>query len=292
MRRRFRPGPDTARRVGPHLGHGLDVFGGCERRTPADHYRWDGMDRAGNPDSPVAFLQYTLNGRGAFDVPGRHYDVGPEDCFIAIVPSPHVYYLPDDSSDWTFVWVMIEHRYVVQRLAEIVKTAAPVLHAPAAGDLAQGLGGLLEQKVADDRFSREKRLFDLIIAAGRAAYTMRHGSDLREQLLGRTRQIIEAGDFARPNVEAIAAEFGMSRSNFSHHFRSVTGLTPAAFVREVRLSRAREMLIGGDATLKTIARTLGFADVNHFCRAFRAQFGLTPGAFRRQVQGTWPGARG
>lgn len=295
LQRRFRPGPGNGQRLGPDLGSGLDVFGGCEKRVPADHYRWDGLRRTKDSNARFAIVQYTLDGHGAFDTPDRHYPVSAEDCFFAIVPSAHVYHLPDDSADWTFVWVLIDHPYVVDRLTRVVQNVGPVIHAPAGSDLPEALSGLLAQRdgaAADDRFSREHRLFDLIIAAERAAYAEEHGGDEREQLLSRTRQILESNDMARPNVDDIAAAFGMSRSNFSHHFRATTGLTPAAFVRDLRLSRAREMLIGGDVTLKAIARALGFADVNHFCKAFRARFGFTPGAFRRQVRGRWPAARG
>lgn len=287
MRQRFRISNAPAR-LGPSLGSGLDVFGGCERRTAADDYRWDGMRRGQSPRQPVGLIQYTLDGHGVIDHAGRSLAIPAEHCMIAVIPSPHVYYLPAGAASWTFSWIMINHPYVVWRLAELIGRAGAVLPAAAGTDLPEAIFALMPAKPAarqDDAFSREAKLFDLLTAAGRAAHAMRHGGDDHERLLARVRQLVRSGQMARPNVDAIAAAFGMSRSNFSHHFRATTGLTPAAFVRDLRLERARDDVVGTDASLKSIAHTLGFADANHFGKVFSARFGFSPTALRRQTRG-------
>jgi AraC-like DNA-binding protein len=268
--------------MGPSLGSGLDVLGDCEERTTADAYRWDGMRRGVRPDRPMTLLQYTLAGRGAITMNGKTQAVPPEHCMVATIPSRHVYFLPADAAAWSFVWVFVTHAYVVQRLGELVSRAGPVLFAPAGGDLPEAIASLLRPS-GDDALSREQKLFDLIIAAERTAQ-LRHG-DRRQKLLAQVRQIAADTGPGRPNVDTIAATLGMSRSNFSHHFRATTGQTPAAFVRELRLERARDAVAGSDATLKSIARELGFADATHFGKVFRERFGFTPKTLRQQTRG-------
>lgn len=61
------------------------------------------------------------------------------------------------------------------------------------------------------------------------------------------------------------------------------GLPPHAFLTQVRLDRAKELL-SGKARLADVACDTGFADQSHLTRLFKRRFGLTPGRFRKIVQ--------
>ncbi len=63
------------------------------------------------------------------------------------------------------------------------------------------------------------------------------------------------------------------------------GLPPHAFLTQVRLDRAKELL-AGKARLADVAAETGFADQSHLTRLFKRRFGLTPGRFRKIVQNT------
>ena len=63
-------------------------------------------------------------------------------------------------------------------------------------------------------------------------------------------------------------------------FRAETGLTPHAYVVDVRVRRARELLRAG-VSPAAAAGLVGFADQAHLTRAFKARLGVTPGAYRR-----------
>jgi len=276
------------RRRGHALGASLDVFGGVQRFARGDDYRWDGAARGGSAHRPYVVIQLTLDGQGVFKTPARDYPIPVDHLMLAVVPSRHVYELHRDADHWRFMWTIIDHGYFVRRMQQIVGAGLAVLRTTT--DITEAMIGLLQQSLTkgDDRFARERKLFDLMLSLDAAADVQRKspGSE-RETVLERVRTLIAEQGMTRPNVENIAGAFGMSRSHFSHHFRSTTGLTPAAFVREVRLSRARDEVTQSDASLKSIARATGFSDINHFCRAFRDAFSITPGAFRKQMRGRW-----
>jgi len=61
------------------------------------------------------------------------------------------------------------------------------------------------------------------------------------------------------------------------------GLPPHAFLTQVRLDRAKELL-AGKTRLADVAAATGFADQSHLTRLFKRRFGLTPGKFRKIVQ--------
>jgi AraC-like DNA-binding protein len=85
-------------------------------------------------------------------------------------------------------------------------------------------------------------------------------------------------------VDALAAEYGMSRSHFSHFFRARTGLTPARFATEVRIHEATRLLLDTRAPMKRIADACGFANANHFCKVFRRFQHLSPAAYRQAIR--------
>ena len=88
--------------------------------------------------------------------------------------------------------------------------------------------------------------------------------------------------FAEPlSVPQLAARLFLSPGHFSQRFTREVGVTPAAFVRRLRLEKARALLRETDWPLARIAEATGFADAAHLARSFRGFYGLTPNSFRR-----------
>ena len=79
------------------------------------------------------------------------------------------------------------------------------------------------------------------------------------------------------SVAALARAFAMSESTLLRTLRRLTGLTPARYVQEVRLARARRLLEDGTHTsVKAAAEAVGYADSRSFSRAYRKRFGHLP----------------
>ena len=79
------------------------------------------------------------------------------------------------------------------------------------------------------------------------------------------------------SVAALAKSFAMSESTLLRTLRRLTGLTPARYVQEVRLARARRLLETGTLpSVKAAADAVGYADSRSFSRAYRKRFGHLP----------------
>jgi len=81
-------------------------------------------------------------------------------------------------------------------------------------------------------------------------------------------------------VDDLARVAGLSRSRFFAFFSSTMSLPPMAYLKEIRLVEARNILIAGDSKLTSIAHATGFADAFHLSREFKRRFGLPPTEFR------------
>ena len=64
-------------------------------------------------------------------------------------------------------------------------------------------------------------------------------------------------------------------------FRQYTGLTPAEYIRRLRLSKSAMRLKRGDIRVTDVAYELGFGSVDGYQRAFLREFGISPGAYAR-----------
>jgi len=74
----------------------------------------------------------------------------------------------------------------------------------------------------------------------------------------------------------------LSPAHFSRAFKLSTGLAPYRWQLDMRISRARDLLSGGDSSLEEVAEACGFADGPHFARTFKRFSGCTPSEWRRQ----------
>jgi transcriptional regulator GlxA family with amidase domain len=85
------------------------------------------------------------------------------------------------------------------------------------------------------------------------------------------------GDLSLP---ALAARAGMSERTFSRVFLKETGVTPARFVEQARLDRAKALLEASDWPLARVAERSGFGSLDALHRAFQKRLRVTPGEYR------------
>jgi transcriptional regulator GlxA family with amidase domain len=69
---------------------------------------------------------------------------------------------------------------------------------------------------------------------------------------------------------------GLSLRHLQRRFTEVMGRSPAVFYRELRLHRARKMLMHGTKSILEVAVANGFVSGSHFTRCYRAYFGRPP----------------
>lgn len=85
------------------------------------------------------------------------------------------------------------------------------------------------------------------------------------------------------SIEELAAQAAMSPSHYAHCFRQVAGITPMRYLREVRLNKARALLLGGGLRPSEAATAVGFESIEHFTREFRRRFEASPSEYLRRI---------
>ena len=80
--------------------------------------------------------------------------------------------------------------------------------------------------------------------------------------------------------ESVANALGVSRKTLCTRFKNETGETFAAYVRRLRVERARRLLDTTDYEIAQIAYRTGFSSQSHLQTAFKSATGLTPREWR------------
>ena len=86
------------------------------------------------------------------------------------------------------------------------------------------------------------------------------------------------------NIDLLASELNMSRTVFFNKLKSLTGLSPVEFVREIRFERAAEYIRKTELSVSEISYKVGIEDPRYFSRCFKQKFGTTPSEYRTQNQ--------
>jgi transcriptional regulator GlxA family with amidase domain len=110
---------------------------------------------------------------------------------------------------------------------------------------------------------------------------------LRAQLGVANRGLIRVAQLMEENIEkplsldSIARATGLSRRQIERLFRRDLNVVPKRFYLEMRLRRARELLLQTAMPIMDVTTACGFQSPPHFSKCYRNQFGYPPSAERK-----------
>lgn len=87
-------------------------------------------------------------------------------------------------------------------------------------------------------------------------------------------------------VDSLAHRVGMSQRTFLRRFRDATGTTPARWLLNERLLRAKDYLENSRLSIDSIAEQTGFGQAATLRHHFRQHFALSPARYRKQFAAT------
>ena len=104
-------------------------------------------------------------------------------------------------------------------------------------------------------------------------------------VVARAKVFMDAHYMEKLSAEQIADASRVSPSHLFRLFRRETGLTPYAYLTNVRMEHAMKMLLNTSYTVEEIAYYCAFCSSANFIRAFRQTTGVTPRKYRKLISG-------
>ena len=78
------------------------------------------------------------------------------------------------------------------------------------------------------------------------------------------------------NVELLAAQLNLSRSQFYRKIKALTNQTANEFLRNIRLQKAKQIIEKGNTNISEVCYKVGFSSPSYFSKCFKSYFGLLP----------------
>ena len=104
-----------------------------------------------------------------------------------------------------------------------------------------------------------------------------------ERFLERLQKIVEENlEDEAFQVGELCLKVGIGERQLYRKLHALLGCTPAAYIRQIRLDRAKQLLEKGAGTVSEITFMVGYANTSAFARAFREAFGKAPSAFLKK----------
>lgn len=82
-----------------------------------------------------------------------------------------------------------------------------------------------------------------------------------------------------PSLLDLARLVGLNDCTLKRGFRQVFGTTVFGYVRQQRLTKARQLLLDREMSVAEVACIVGYSHPGHFAAAFKREFGVSPKAF-------------
>ncbi|WP_312228316.1 transcriptional regulator FtrA [Pseudescherichia sp.] len=101
------------------------------------------------------------------------------------------------------------------------------------------------------------------------------------QRLGKVFDYLHSQLAEQHSVASLAKLAGMSPRTFLRRFDEATGTTPARWILQERLTRARTLLANADLSMEEVAAQAGFATTASLRHHFRQRFALSPRDYRK-----------
>ncbi len=84
-----------------------------------------------------------------------------------------------------------------------------------------------------------------------------------------------------PDKLSLARRVGLNHDQLFQGFKEFVGLCPFAYLRILRLEKAKELIVSRKCNVTEAAFAVGYSSLSHFTNNFRKEFGKTPKAFQK-----------
>ena len=227
-------------------------------------------------------LVYVTGGRGYFrDEMGYTRSVSPGDLLFIFPEISHIYG-PTGDEPWSETFIVFEGSvFDMWRQQGLLEPKTPFCHLEPVEHWHQRIIAAVwadPQPGTGFALARLCRVQQLL--ADVTAYQQRISS-IKTSWLAEATELLQEYIDAPPNYAELAKTSGMTYEGFRKRFAREAGIAPGKYVTQMRMEQACERLVGSQATIKDVARDLGFFDEFHFSKQFKKTIGMTPKEFRR-----------
>jgi len=243
------------------------------------------------PAQPVMdsyMLLYTCEGMGELEYMDRRFTLSPGEGFLIDCRQSYSYRCVLGSDNWDYLWFNMNGSTFNIYYNQFAAARKPVFKAHDGSELVEYIRKLAATASQKDTPHSEliasttiiNILTALVLKSSEPLTNKRSVPKYIEGIMER----INSGYASHITLDALAAEFNVSKYHLSREFKKYTGYSPNEYLISVRINRAKELLRRTSYSVGEISQLTGCGDVNHFIQLFKSREKTTPAAYRRHWQ--------
>lgn len=209
-------------------------------------------------------VHYVLSGQGHFYAAGKHHLVSSGDIFV-ITPDYDAHYEADEKNPWSYIWIAFSAGFLPLQLP-------PVVHCPSLAPIFEKMKRCMNITLGRNSFLKA-RIWDML-------YILQEQQPQNADHIQNALNIIHAEYMTRITVSDIADRLNLDRRYFSSLFKKKAGISPRAFLIDLRLENAAQLMLEFDLTPSAAAHAVGYNDIYLFSRIFKKKYGMSPRAYK------------
>lgn len=266
---------------------------GSQNSIPGDHYPpQDHPTRYLFEHSTGRVLEeyqliYLTEGSGTFESSSTGaVKVAAGDAFLLFPGEWHTY-APDHKTGWKEYWIGLKGQLPDSwRKQGLISPGSPILHAEYSEDIIGDYNKAIDI-ASQQKSSYQQALSGLAVKlVTEVLYNARNKAfteDRSDEQMLRAKNFISSHE-GNTTPEEVAEVIGMGYSRFRKLFKEYSGFSPAKYILEIRMAKARELLVNTDMQIQEIAWELGFPNADYFTTAFKRTCTITPNEHRAKFR--------
>ncbi len=231
-------------------------------------------------------ILYITEGGGTLETREGHYNLSPGSLMI-IVPGKWHRYRPNKKTGWVENFVGFDGRFVRHMLlSNALNSGLPVFDCGLKGDILQLFYRIFDVTQKEKPGYQQVASGDVVKLMGTILSYIKNkdftGKPI-ESIIENTRQMLHDNYNEDLDFYEIAASNNIGYSYFRKMFKKFTGISPGQYLLQIRITKAKDLLITTDNSVKDIAFRTGFKSMYYFSRFFKEKLGKTPSEMRKSV---------
>ncbi len=229
-------------------------------------------------------LIYIAKGRGKIFFDTIHSKTLEQGDMVLIRPGVWHSYFPDKHTGWKEYWIGAEGKILEERLKnDFFGEPEKIFKVGVREDI------IALYMKALDIADKERPFYQQVLASilnmllGMAIYYDKNSQVDGDEVLNRIQQskaLIREKLLTNITPEEIAEEVNISYSWFRKTFKEYTNMSPSHYMQDLKLQKAKEMLVNTQMSIKEISYSLNYDNISYFTTLFKRYIHMTPNEYR------------
>ena len=230
--------------------------------------------------SPCFIIEYVVDGYGFLEINGEKHKLGPGDTYIIHTGDFCTYYA-DNEKPYKKYWVNFSPGFFFTELLKAYKIDDRVIRGMDLSGFFEELFKLEELYAFNDELCVPASKLILNAIMDIALHKEKSTSGLNDNIAYQVRKLIYKSTTTRITLDDIAKQLYRSKNDITRQFKKEYNITPHNYLLNLRIEKAKNLLVSSNKTLAEIANHLCFSSEYHFSNTFKKKVGVSPRDFRK-----------